>query len=175
RLGMHMRTRLVVREHRVHELFRVIPLAKLLRTGERVLVRPLLVIEIVDKPGNSVQLLILAEAASVRAHRRLDSEHVAAEALTLHEGRHQLEGLVPGRKHGSGIDLVCGGSGGELRPRIRHSTGSRLRRDDGGGPQNSAFPGVRGKGMTSRMLAIPVTYWIALSKPRPNPACGTVP
>ncbi len=41
--------------------------------------------------------------------------------------------------------------------------------------QNSAFPGVLGIGITSRMLVIPVTYCTAGSRPSPNPACGTVP
>ena len=42
-------------------------------------------------------------------------------------------------------------------------------------PQKSALPGVRGKGMTSRMLAMPVMNWIVRSRPSPKPACGTVP
>ena len=41
--------------------------------------------------------------------------------------------------------------------------------------QNSAFPGVRGNGITSRMLAMPVTNWTMRSRPRPKPAWGTVP
>ena len=41
--------------------------------------------------------------------------------------------------------------------------------------QNSACRGARGNGITSRMFSIPVAYWIARSKPRPKPACGTVP
>jgi hypothetical protein len=41
--------------------------------------------------------------------------------------------------------------------------------------QNSALPGVRAKGMTSRMFATPVTNMSMRSKPRPKPACGTVP
>jgi len=43
------------------------------------------------------------------------------------------------------------------------------------GSQNSAWPGLRGNGMTSRMFVIPVAYWIVRSNPRPNPACGTLP
>jgi hypothetical protein len=41
--------------------------------------------------------------------------------------------------------------------------------------QNSQWPGVRAKGMTSRMLPMPVTNISRRSKPRPNPAWGTVP
>ena len=41
--------------------------------------------------------------------------------------------------------------------------------------QYLAFPGVRGNGMTSRTLESPVAYATVRSKPRPNPACGTVP
>src|SRR3984893_10925998 len=40
---------------------------------------------------------------------------------------------------------------------------------------NSALPGVRAKGITSRMFETPVTNMSIRSKPRPNPACGTVP
>ena len=41
--------------------------------------------------------------------------------------------------------------------------------------QNSALPGVRAKGITSRMLLTPVRNMSNRSKPNPNPACGTVP
>ena len=41
--------------------------------------------------------------------------------------------------------------------------------------QNSAVPGVRAKGMTSRMLPTPVTNISRRSNPRPKPAWGTVP
>ena len=40
---------------------------------------------------------------------------------------------------------------------------------------NSAVLGVLGKGMTSRMLPIPVTKSIRRSKPKPKPACGQLP
>jgi len=36
-------------------------------------------------------------------------------------------------------------------------------------PQNSALPGVRGKGMTSRMFVIPVMNCTMRSSPKPNP------
>ena len=36
-------------------------------------------------------------------------------------------------------------------------------------------PAVRGNGSTSRMLGMPVRYMIRRSKPRPKPACSTVP
>jgi|GEM_PF-519645 len=42
-------------------------------------------------------------------------------------------------------------------------------------PQNSACPGVRANGITSRMLLMPVTNISMRSKPRPNPECGTLP
>ena len=45
-----------------------------------------------------------------------------------------------------------------------------IRRD-----QKSALLGVRGKGITSRMFAMPVAYCTVRSKPRPKPAWGTVP
>src|SRR6266446_5917627 len=41
--------------------------------------------------------------------------------------------------------------------------------------QNSALPGVRGNGITSRMLAMPVRNRMVRSSPRPKPECGTVP
>ena len=50
---------------------------------------------------------------------------------------------------------------------------SRRARNDKG--QNSALPGVRAKGMTSRMFATPVMNISIRSKPRPNPECGAVP
>jgi hypothetical protein len=42
-------------------------------------------------------------------------------------------------------------------------------------PQNGALFGTRGKGITSRMFSMPVTYSTSRSRPRPKPACGTVP
>src|SRR5690606_36550842 len=36
-------------------------------------------------------------------------------------------------------------------------------------------PGVRGKGITSRMLPIPETNCTSRSKPSPKPACGALP
>jgi len=41
--------------------------------------------------------------------------------------------------------------------------------------QNSAFPGVRAKGITSRILDMPLRNISSRSKPRPKPACGAVP
>ncbi len=41
--------------------------------------------------------------------------------------------------------------------------------------QNSAFPGVRAKGITSRMFGTPVRNISNRSNPSPKPACGTVP
>ena len=41
--------------------------------------------------------------------------------------------------------------------------------------QYSRLPIVRGKGMTSLMLATPVRYIISLSKPRPKPECTQPP
>jgi hypothetical protein len=39
----------------------------------------------------------------------------------------------------------------------------------------SALPGYLGKGITSLIFSRPVAKRIILSKPRPNPACFTVP
>ena len=41
--------------------------------------------------------------------------------------------------------------------------------------QNSACPGARGNGIASRILLSPQMYTTSRSKPRPKPACGTVP
>ncbi len=41
--------------------------------------------------------------------------------------------------------------------------------------QNSALPGVRANGITSRIFGTPVRNINSRSNPRPNPACGTVP
>ena len=41
--------------------------------------------------------------------------------------------------------------------------------------QNSALPGVRGNGITSRMLVIPVINCTSRSSPMPKPEWGTVP
>lgn len=41
--------------------------------------------------------------------------------------------------------------------------------------QNSAWRGVRGKGITSRMFSIPVRSMIRRSKPSPKPAWGQLP
>src|SRR5207248_1492769 len=41
--------------------------------------------------------------------------------------------------------------------------------------QNSALPGVRANGITSRMFGTPVMNISIRSKPRPKPECGTVP
>jgi len=42
-------------------------------------------------------------------------------------------------------------------------------------PQNSALPGVRGNGITSRMFDMPVMNWTTRSSPKPKPLWGTVP
>ena len=41
--------------------------------------------------------------------------------------------------------------------------------------QNSALPGVRANGITSRMFVTPVINMSIRSKPRPKPEWGTVP
>lgn len=56
-----------------------------------------------------------------------------------------------------------------------HNRGDSSSRASPGTAQNSALRGVRGKGITSRMFFMPVAYMMARSKPRPKPACGTVP
>ena len=59
-----------------------------------------------------------------------------------------------------------------LRPSALQSRAGAV---PGSAAQNAALPGVRAKGMTSRMFATPVTNISMRSKPRPKPACGTVP
>ncbi len=64
----------------------------------------------------------------------------------------------------------------ELPPGLSpHGRNRRTTRGLAIGDQNSALPGARGKGITSRMLPIPVTNCTARSKPSPKPECGTVP
>lgn len=67
--------------------------------------------------------------------------------------------------------MIC--SGENQKPPLRQGRGglgaARCRY------QKSAFPVVRGKGSTSRMLDTPVKYIIRRSKPRPKPACGAEP
>src|SRR5215208_7072666 len=46
-------------------------------------VRVALVVEVVQEPRDAPELLILAEAAGVRAHRRLDGQHVLAKRRRL--------------------------------------------------------------------------------------------
>lgn len=41
--------------------------------------------------------------------------------------------------------------------------------------QKSQDPGVLAKGITSRMLLMPVANISMRSNPMPNPACGTLP
>jgi len=47
--------------------------------------------------------------------------------------------------------------------------------DKAGRSQKATFPGVRGKGITSLILPMPVTNWTSLSKPSPNPEWGAEP
>ncbi len=67
----------------------------------------------------------------------------------------------------------------ETLPRVRHRLAAAI--PGGAGRrrtpsvQNSTEPGTRGKGITSRMLAMPVMNWTIRSKPRPKPAWGTEP
>ena len=67
--------------------------------------------------------------------------------------------------------MIC--SGENQKPPLRQGRGglgaARCRY------QKSAFPVVRGKGSTTRMLDTPVKYIIRRSKPRPKPACGAEP
>ena len=50
---------------------------------------------------------------------------------------------------------------------------ARIKRIDAS--RAKALPGVRAKGITSRMFEIPVINISMRSKPRPKPECGTVP
>ena len=66
-----------------------------------------LVVEVVDEPGDRVELLVLAEALRVGAHRRLDAERVLAQGLGLGPLAEKLPGLVswgpcPGRPESRG-------------------------------------------------------------------------
>ena len=84
------------------------------------------------------------------------------------------EGSQPGaRRLGARARLRVQSAKADFGPSLPRLQSPQAR--PGEAPQKSALPGVRGYGSTSRMLAIPVAYMIIRSKPRPNPACGTVP
>ena len=61
------------------------------------IVRKSLVIEVVDEPGCSPELHILAKARGIGAHGRLDGQHMLAEGLRLGPLVDQPQGLGAGR------------------------------------------------------------------------------
>ena len=97
-----------VREHRLDDLVRIALLAEDRRAVLRVLVerRVDLVVEVVEERDAAPQLLVLAEAARVGAHGRLDGERVAEQRLALGVARQRLPGPVAGDLHGAGYDTA---------------------------------------------------------------------
>jgi hypothetical protein len=83
--------------------------------------------------------------------------------------------------NGAQISRLCCGLTGRLQWTILSPRGTEreLFNDDmtttKGLHQNSALPGNRGNGITSRMFSTPVTYCTSRSNPSPKPACGTEP
>ena len=76
-----------MRRHRPDELGRIAPglqLAQAQTAGGRppvLQIRIPLVVEVVQEAGQSPQLDVAVEPRRVRAHRRLDGQHVAAERV----------------------------------------------------------------------------------------------
>ena len=69
---------------------------------------------------------------------------------------------------------------GKRRPHEKERAGERDEQDreesaPHAAPDQLMFPTVRGNASTSRMLLIPVRYMMRRSKPRPKPACRTLP
>jgi hypothetical protein len=62
------------------------------------LVGPLLVVEVVQQPGETPELLVLAIEAGVVAHRRLHGQRVLAQAFLLRVLAQELPGFVSARK-----------------------------------------------------------------------------
>jgi hypothetical protein len=89
------------------------------------------------------------------------------------------------RAHGSApMQRVTCGAGTDLRELILRNAvhvnwpgdvARKLTRHSNKPAQNSALPGVRGNGITSRIFFIPVRYIIMRSNPMPKPACFTPP
>src|SRR5690606_10073702 len=135
--------------------------------GTRMFVRVLLVVEVVDQSCRPPEPLILPQLTGIGPHRRLDGVHVAPQALALHPLMHQPQHGTPIRNFVHHLNQVTLYRRSLWRRAASAAAANRT--------QYSAFPGVRGYGMTSRMFAMPVAYWMARSSPSPNPACGTVP
>jgi hypothetical protein len=58
-------------------------------------VRIALVVEVVDEPGDRVELLVVIPLAGVVAHRRLDPEQVLSERVRLDPFGDQRPCIVP--------------------------------------------------------------------------------
>ena len=90
--------------HGVDELARVAALLEQLQRHPGVAgleIGVLLVVEVVEDAGGRPQLLVLAVAAGVGAHRRLHAQHVLAQRVALGPLAEQLPGLVARRcRHG---------------------------------------------------------------------------
>jgi hypothetical protein len=86
--------------HRVDHLLRI---AALLKLGQRVARVPrvevgiALVVEVVNEPGDGPELLVLAVAAGVGPHPRLDRERMLAQRLRLGPIAEKRPGLIAGR------------------------------------------------------------------------------
>ena len=128
-----------------------------------------------------------AAAVAVHAHETVGEDAAAEEApkLTLDEaGNGAFAGLRAGeegfefRLDHTVEDALLGAAS---RVAVLRATSAGVmpmgnRKASKAGPaQNSADPGTRGNGITSRMFAIPVMNCTTRSKPRPKPACGTEP
>ncbi len=65
-----------------------------------------LVVEVVEQRDAAPELLVLAEAACVAAHRGLDGERVAQQRLALRVAGQRRPGGVAGDLHGAGYDTA---------------------------------------------------------------------
>ena len=61
-----------------------------------------LVVHVVQQADHAPQLLVLAVAARVRAHGRLDGQAVAAQGLRLDPFAEKVPGLIARKLHGHG-------------------------------------------------------------------------
>ena len=106
-----------------------------------------------------------------RGKRALLSLTTGADEASYRKGARNgdIHAMLRSVRRGTGdVGRSAGADRGRTADRRRRTLRARA-------SQNSAVPGVRAKGMTSRMLATPVTNISMRSKPRPKPACGTVP
>ena len=97
-----------VRQHRPDHDLRVALLAEDRRSVLRMLVERgvNLVVEVVEQRDTAPQLLVLARAPRVSAHRRLDRERMAEERLALRVAGQRRPGPVAGDLHGAGYDTA---------------------------------------------------------------------